>query len=276
MSDFKKSGSVEEQRKRQQELIELKRQKQLFESDPEEYKPSETPSATAVQTARSKLANFWYYSRFTILGILIVAAILAVGITQCASRTKYDCTVVLYFKHYVSSAMIENLSTIAEQYCEDYNGDGEVNVLVMDCAIPDDERMLETGLAKSTRLTAQFASAEAIVYIVDKEALEELDEIAGGIFVDDSLGLPDYDGKAFSLNGSVFDAAFDTVSNGYSDTFEYYIIRRVVEGTTIDGKGDVDMYSKQADEFIRKIVSDPYLNIENSEDIINQKTAESK
>ena len=47
MSDFKKRWSVEEQRKRQQELIELKRQKQLFESDPEEYKPSETPPAAA-------------------------------------------------------------------------------------------------------------------------------------------------------------------------------------------------------------------------------------
>ena len=262
MADEK--GSVEEQRKRQQELIELKRQKQEFEEHPDSYETAYSSGEAAVQTTRSKIANFFYYGKYPILFTLIVAIILSVGVTQCAKRTKYDCTVVLYFKHYVSSSMVENLSRIAETYCEDYNGDGEVHVLVMDCAIPDEERMLETGQAKATRLMAQFASEEAIIYIVDKQALEDLDSVAGGVFVDDSLKLPAYDGKAFPLNGSVFDEAFNAVSPGYAENFEYYVIRRVVSGTAIENKSKVGKYSAEADEIIGKIVADPLLENQKS------------
>ena len=258
MSYNQKKDPVEEQRRKQKELLELKRKKQEFENNPEAFVP-EGPSEVLEQDAKSKLSNFWYYSRFSIIMILIVAAILVIGITQCTQRPKYDATVVVYFKQYLSSAMIENIGIIAEQYCEDYNGDGEVNVLVMDCAIPDDERMLETGQAKSTRLMAQFASEEAIIYIVDKEALSELDTIAGGVFVDDSLGLPSYEGKAYALNGTVFDKAFDVAYEDYAKEFEYYVIRRVVKGTQIEDRKDVNIHSERANEIIGKIVENPQL-----------------
>lgn len=258
MADHKKDGLVEEQRRRQQELLELKKKKQEFEENIDSFEP-EGPEAAAPLKGFARVKNFFHYAKGVIAFTLIVCIILAVGFVQCARRTEYDCTVVLYFKHYVNSAIVENLAEALEQYCEDTNGDGEVNVLVMDCAIPDEERMLETGRAKSTRLMAQFSSEEAIVYIVDKECLEELDEVAGGVFVDDSLGLPEYGGKAYKLNGSVFDEAFDTVSYGYSNEFEYYIIRRCVEGTAIEGKKKASKFSEQGDRLIESVMSDPML-----------------
>lgn len=253
-----KRTGARSQRDLQRELIELKQKKQAFMENPDEFKP-EGPAPAVEQTTRSKLANLWYYGKHTLCFILIVAVILTVGISQCAGRTKYDLTFVFYFKHYVSSGMIDNISMVAEEYCKDYNNDGEVNVLVMDCAIPEDERLLDTGMAKSSRLMTQFASSEAIVYIVDKSCLFELDELAGGVFVDDSLNLPAHEGKAFPLNGTVFDEAFNAISDRYSEGFEYYLIRRVVEGTAIEKKSDVQKHSNRANEFIQSVVNDPTL-----------------
>lgn len=259
-----KKDIVSEQKQRQQELIELKKQREQFQSNPDGYTP-EAVTPAAPQTFGSKIKNFWYYSRFAIIITLICGIILTFGITQCATRTRYDCTVVLYFKHFANSTMVENVATVMEKYCDDYNGDGEVNVLVMDCTMTDQDRLTEPGMAKSTRLMAQFTNEESIIYIVDKEALLDLDTVANGVFVDDSLQLPEYDGKAFKLNGSIFDEAFDVVSEGYSEKMEYFIIRRVVDGTAIDGRNNVGKFSKQADEIIKKIVANPTLKENNGQ-----------
>ena len=95
--------------------------------------------------------------------------------------------------------------------------------------------------------------------MVDDEALEDLDTIAGGVFVDDSLSLPDNNGKSYQLNGSAFDAAFDTIEFGYSKNFNYHLIRRVVDGTQLEKKKDVAKYSEQGDKFIKAVMADPEL-----------------
>ena len=257
MAGNNKKGSVEEQRERLEELIELKRQRQAFKEDPESYQPPEAETSF-VQSKRSKLSNFWYYSRFTILGTVIVAIILIIGVAQCATKTKYDLTIVLYFKTYANSAMSENIATIAEQYCEDFNGDGKVEVLVVNCAIPDDSRLTDTDA--STRLLGQFQNQEAIVYIVDTGAYEDLESSFGDDFIYDGLGLPDLNGTAFKLNGTVFDAAFNAVSAGYTDSFDYYIMRRNVSGTAIEDKNGVGKHVQNAEKLINAIVADPYMN----------------
>lgn len=261
MADSSKKNSVDEQRARQQELIELKRQKEAFEADPENYKPQKE-EAVYVQSKYSKLSNFWYYSKFAIGFILIVVIIMAIGISQCATKTKYDLTIVLYFKNYADSTMSENIATIAEQYCEDYNGDGKTEVLVVNCAIPDDNRLADAD--GSTRLLGQFQNKEAIVYIVDTGAYKDLESSFGDDFLCHDLQLPDLNGTAFKLNGTVFDAAFNAVSDGYTNNFDYYIMRRNVSGTAIADKDGVGKHVRNAEKLIKAIVADPYMKGEES------------
>ncbi len=256
MSD-NKNNPVEEQKRRQKELIELKLKKQEFQRSPDDFVHEGIPKIE--QSTASKVFNFWYYARFSIAFIVILAIILAIGVTQCANRTKYDMTIVLYMKQNITSTMVENLSTVAELYCEDLNGDGEKNVLIMDCAVTDEDKLSDIGMSKTTRLQANFSNQEAIVYIVDKEGFLELSALDDGEFMVDSLELPEFDGRAFKLNGSIFDDAFNTVDENFSDSFEYYITRRVVRGTQIEKKKDVEKFSNQADEFIRVVTSDPLL-----------------
>ena len=251
MAQNKHKNSVEEQRAKQNELIELKKQREAFKEDPENFKPIVENEVTVEQTTRSKLENFWYYSKFTLLGILIVAVIMTVGFVQCATKPKYDMTIVLYTKTFVDSVMSENIATIAETYCEDHDGNGEVNVLVVNCSIPDSERH---NADASTRLMGQFQNEAAIVYIVDKGAYDDLKKNFGDDFLDNSLGLPDLDGTAYQLNGTVFDAAFDKVSIGYSNTFDYYLLRRKIGENATANKGDVKKHSQNADRFIWDVV----------------------
>ena len=258
MAERKKDSLVEEQRRKQQEFLELKKKKQEFLQDIESFKP-EGGAAVVPLKGFKKVTHFFHYTKGIIAFTIVICIILTIGFVQCATRTKYDCTVVLYSKHYAGSDISYNLSKILERYCEDANGDGEVNVLVMDCAIPDEERMMDTGRAKATRLLAQFSNEEAIVYIVDKACLTEIDEMAGGVFVDDSLALPLHDGKAYQLNGSVFDLAFDTVAPDYSKEFEYFLVRRRVKGTTIENNRNAQKFSEQGNRLIEKIMADPEL-----------------
>ncbi len=266
MAENKKYDPVEEQKKRQQELIELKLRKQQFESNPDEFVHEGIPEFA--QTTKSKFVNFWYYAKFSIAMLVIVAIILAVGITQCSTRTQYDMTIVLYMKRHVSIAMVENIKATAERYCEDRNGDGEINVLILDCASVEEEHVTDKGLGKATRLQANFSNEEAIVYILDKEAFEELSALDAGGFITDELALPELDGRAFSLNGTVFDNAFQTGAaeyddtyNNYADSFEYYLARRVVSGTQIEKSKKVQGFIDQANKFIFKVMSDPELYV---------------
>ncbi len=257
MAENNKKNSVEEQRARQRELIELKRQKEAFAEDPDNYTAEQSDTAY-VQSRRSKIENFWYYSKFAIGFAVIVILILAVGITQCATRTDYDMTIVLYFKNYADSAMSENLATVAEQYCEDLNGDGKVEVLVVNCAIPDATRLADGD--GTNRLLGQFQNEEAITYIVDTGAFNDLKESFGNDFLYYGMNLPDLNGAGLKLNGSVFDAAFDTVSDNYTDTFDYYLIRRNVgENSTANKKG-VEKHIRNSENFIEAVKNDPYLN----------------
>ncbi len=259
MANNKSKNSVEEQRARQQELIELKRKREAFKEDPDNFEHEE--KIEYVQSTASKISNFWYYSKFAIGFILIIVIILTIGVTQCATRTQYDMTIVLYTKTYVNSAMSENLAAIAEKYCDDINDDGKVEVLVVNCAIPDDQRLADSDA--STRLLGQFQNEEAIVYIVDKGAYDDLASKFGDDFLDRSLGLPDLNGTAFQLNGTVFDTAFNKVSMNYSNGFDYYLLRRRVGENATANKGDVKEHIENANKFISRVVSDPGLwNVE--------------
>lgn len=258
MADKRKLNSVEEQRARQRELIELKRQKEAFNENPKGYTPQPTDDVAVEQTTASKLSNFWYYSKYTIAFIVIVAIILAISIGSCVTKTKYDLTIVLYFKTYANSTMSENLATVAEEYCEDYNGDGKVEVLVVNCSIPDDHRLTDSD--GTTRLLGQFQNEEAIVYIVDTGAYNDLESSFGYDFLDNSLNLPHLDGTAFQLNATAFDAAFNVVSEDYTANFDYYIMRRAINENSTANKGDVKEYSAHADAFIRSVMADPYMN----------------
>ena len=214
-----KSDTLKQRKIAQQKFLELKKMQagQLEpEAPPQEIKP---------KTFSEKRKNFWYhYKTHTILS-LFMAVVLAVGITQCANRTKYDSRIVLYTENIYSNTQIDLLTNYMSKFFDDTNGDGEVNLQIIDCSYST-EGTFDSNYVNTmaTKLQATIASEPEIqLFIVDQKRLKQLNEISAevGDFIIDSAPLP------ASLNALKTD-------DGY--TFPEWLIigRRVLKGTILE------------------------------------------
>lgn len=245
-----------QRKKEQQELIDLKKMQQG-----QKYVQPAANNVATTATGKSKWENFWYYNKMYIAIILVIAIVLAVGVTQCATRTRYDATVVLYCDLAVSTDTVLLLGNTMKEFCDDTNGNGSVDVNVADCSISEAERMSEAGVSKSNKLMAMFTDPSAILYIVDDYGFDKLSELNDGAYIDDSLDLPDKDGKALKISGTDFDIVFSpTFLTDYSEKTDFYIFRRVVDGTAIEKNKNVMKNYDAAAETIRKIQKKYYEN----------------
>ena len=184
MSEKKRNEILEEQRRARQEFLELKKmQNGEMEAPP---KPSEI--AIVPKTPKEKWDNFWFQYKWYVIGIVAVTVILAVLITQCATRIKYDYKVV-YFSY--SAVIDEHTAKIADYlkpYAEDTNGDGEVNIQVINVSFSNKSGDSQYRYSMLTKLQALLTGDEnAILYITDSESYKYLDGISesGGLFEDE-------------------------------------------------------------------------------------------
>lgn len=122
--------SDEEERRERLELLKLK-QGLITKSDiiPEE----EEKPAPALLTAKQKIANFFYYYKWVIL-IAVVGAVLAVSfIVAIVTAEKPDIEVLLIGTYRDSDYAVRatQVEEALEQFCPDFNGDGNVHVGVL-------------------------------------------------------------------------------------------------------------------------------------------------
>jgi len=247
MSDKNHDKIRRDRIKSQHDLIELKKMQQGQLPIPQK------PSEVVAESFKEKNENFWFYNKYKVLAIIIVAAILAITIRQCINKEKYDCTVVLSMKQYVSETAISAMEQQLELYCDDYDGNGEVNVMIIDCAYDADSYDQQLIMAKSTKYQVQFTSPESVLFIIDQASFNSFDELMEGGLMDDSIGLPDCDGKALDLKGTALDQAVLEATGGNFISEDYYIVKRKIEGSAISNKKSVKEYNQQATEIITKM-----------------------
>lgn len=189
MSEKKTNEILEEQRKARQEFLELKKMQSGEMKAPP--KPSEV--AIVPKTPKEKWDNFWFQYKWYVVAIVAVAAVLAVLITQCATRTQYDLEVV-YFTY--TAALDEQTGEIADylaDYAEDTNGDGEINVQVVNVSFSDKSGDTQYKYTMLTKLQSMIAGDEnAILYITDSESYKYLEQLSeSGLFDGEPLKLGD-------------------------------------------------------------------------------------
>ncbi len=182
MAKKKKNEIIEEQRRARQEFLNLKKM-QSGELEPEP-KPSEI--SLKPRTAKEKGENFWFHYKWHTLGAIALIIVLAIAIVQLAGRTSYDMKVVLFAHTVVGDSHTELISDYFEGYCTDLNGDGEVNVQVINCTVDDEGYELQFKNTIYTRILGIInAEKTAMLYVVDDEAIEYFDEnIEGESFFD--------------------------------------------------------------------------------------------
>ena len=178
------------------------------------------------------LKNYWYYYRVhTIIGIL-VAALLAILVGQCARRVNPDYTVILYMRKEISEQMTNAMAAELQKYGVDRNGDGKVVVEIANCSY-DADSANDMALGNISKMQAQLALPDAPLMIVDKYTFADLDE--QGVFAvrDD---LPDKDGKALSLKETPVYEAVNAAKANYLVNDLYLSIRDLDGSNLKDNK----------------------------------------
>lgn len=240
-------GFFEEQRRRQQELIEARRKKQSGEVGDGSGTTPDVP-----QTFAEKWENFWYYHKWHAIIALFLAVTLIIATVQCAERESYDSEFVLFSYNTFTAAEMDAVEAELEKYYPDLNGDGEVNVQVIDCSYSDKE-LSDQQAAKKQKLTAVLASHNnALIFIVDDETFKFLEQSHEGFFVD--TGLSQKEGRAEPLPQSFYSAVNEQLPEGFSLPEGLYLTRRIADETTLIGKSEgIEEKIAAADKTIKDI-----------------------
>ena len=231
MSEKETNEILEEQRRARQEFLELKKmQSGEMEAPP---KPSEV--AIVPKTPKEKWDNFWFQYKLYVVAIMAVTVVLAVLITQCATRTKYDMEVV-YFTY--TAALDEQTNAVAKYiagYAEDVNGDGEINIQVVNCSFNGKSGDTQYRYTMMTKLQAMIAGDQnAMLFITDEDSYKYLADLSNG----DGL----FDGEPFML-GEEFYKATETDSYGKLPEGLRIACRRVSDTVLESKKGSADAYT---------------------------------
>lgn len=209
---------IEEQRRAREEEIKLKLMRQGL-IEPEQ---KDETAVIIPKTPKEKLQNYWYHFKWHTIGAVLLTAILTVMVVQCASRENYDFITIVYTHTPIEDSRIEKIEEYIEQYAEDIDGDGEIKVEVVDCSFIDTNSNSQTNQAATAKIQAMIAAEpKAVLYIVDKKAINDLNALNENGFFDAEPLLLDEDFYEFCEGDSELEQLPDELKISYrriSDT----------------------------------------------------------
>ena len=230
--------TIKEQKKARRSYLELKKMQKG--QIPPEPKPSEI--ALVPKTFSQKLKNFWYHDKKVVLVSLFFVIVMTLMTVQCARQPKYDLQVVLFTYNPVLNNYSDNMAEYFEKYCEDINGDGEVNVKVINCSFDAKDDTRSYRKSKITRLEQAIASeASAVLYITDPESLKHFDTFEKDFF----------NGKSVKLSEDFYKDTKMTDFPYFEHNLTIYC--REIDGTMIESSKNSKLYYKQANKIITKL-----------------------
>lgn len=222
MSD--KNQILEEQRRAREEFLKLKKmQSGEIDAGP---KPSEV--AIVPKTAKEKRANFWFHYKWHTIAVIFTAVLLTILITQCSSRVKYDYKIVYFTYTPVLDAQTENIAEFIKTYADDVNGDGEVNVQLINCSISNKSSAVQYNNAIYSKLTSMIvADKDILLFITDKESINYFNDLgseSGGVFED----------EPYDFTQKFYDEFYKKYSESLPEGLQ--ISCRKVKGTALEGE----------------------------------------
>ncbi|MBQ0083894.1 MAG: hypothetical protein KBS52_03935 [Clostridiales bacterium] len=238
--DNKKSKTLEQQRKARRDFLELKKMQSGEIAPPP--KPSEEEALP--KTFGEKVKNFWFHYKVQTIAVVCLVIVLAIGISSCLARPDYDARVVIYTNSYFTQTGLYVFEDYIKQYATDVNGDGEINVQIVDCSYNKDGTYDSDYVSSlASKLQALIASeGEVQLFIVDdikREQLENISENIEHFFVDEA-----------KVDDSLYKIAEE---KGEKIPENLTIGRRVVKGTLIENVKNIEEYTKNATEILEKI-----------------------
>ena len=222
----KKNEILEEQRRSREEFLKLKKMQQgeLIE----EKKPSYEP-----QTMAQKADNFWYHNKWYVIGLAAIVIAISFMLVQCLNKEKYDLEIVYFSYTATVDSQTEKIAEYFEKYTEDIDGDGKVNVLVVNCSLnPDlgDRHYRDSVLQK---IQARIMSGEkSLLYITDSESVKYFDLM--------ETTVPLFSGDPYVLGAKFYEEVkLDSVPK-LPDGLQVSL--RNISGTLLEMRGNTQKY----------------------------------
>lgn len=168
----KRNEIIEEQRKARQEFLKLK-QMQSGQLEPE-AKPSQIEIKP--KTFSEKWQNYWYHYKVQTLLAAFLLVIVAIVTVQCATREKYDFSIMYFSFEAAAPVQIEKAEAYFEKYATDIDGNGEVNVRVIDCSFNSELRDMNYRHAALSKVQSIIATEEStVIYLIDESAKQHFE-----------------------------------------------------------------------------------------------------
>lgn len=196
---------LEEIKRRQQQLVEMKKVKQGQIEAPQVDLEAEK---IVPHTVKEKRQNFWYHYKWVTIGSILGAALLIFFIVDMATKDKYDITIMAFnqYQGYLSTAVQEKTF---EQFAADTDGNGEVNVQINGAQTypsgsTSSGAVVNPQMAQvaSTKLFAGMQTFEGFIFLMDESTYDSLiTDSETGEKADIFLDLSQYSGKNAAFQG---------------------------------------------------------------------------
>ncbi len=234
-----KNDIIEEQRRAREEFLKLKKmQKGELDAGP---KPSEV--AIVPTTPKEKWDNFWFQYKWWVISLVSIFIVLSVLITQCASRKNPDLEIVYFSYTPVLDSQVTLVSDYFKEKATDVNGDGEVNIQLVNCSFSNNGNIQYKNSILSKLQAVIAADEKALLFITDKDSVEYFKNLnaEGGIF----------DGEPIPL-GEDFYSFTESEDLGPLTEGLQISIRRVSD-TLLEEREGIEVYHKEALRILEQI-----------------------
>ena len=204
-----------------------------------------------IQKIKSLFNNYWYYYKWYVIGGLFLLFALVIVITQSATREKYDASVIWAMHGYVDTPYVEEMAKEFEKYCEDTDGDGEVNVRVILVTFTSEGGMPNSDVEFSMqqKLLTQLSAGDVYIVVADETTYEGyLARLNAFEKLEDNYpDNPNVDGYKYYLKDTVF-AQNETLSEVIGE--DTFMIMGSEEMQKLNAK-DQKLYQKMREAFDR-------------------------
>lgn len=240
MAKKKESDTLRQRKFAQQEFLKLKKmQSGELDAGP---KPSEIYEAP--KTFSEKLKNIWYHDKLAIAIIGVIIALIAFLCVQCATKTEYDISVVVFTHRITGDVNCEKMGEYLKPYCKDINNDGEININVYNCTIEESQGNTDHSFTTRYNLnTVIFDDANALLFITDDSSYKDL----VGITKD----YPFLEGEPIKFQDDFYDFCKEA-DNLFTTPEGLQISCRTIDKSAIIADDEnIDLYYEQAQSILK-------------------------
>lgn len=235
----KKSETLKQREAAQRELIRLKKM-QAGELEAEKKEETKKP-----ETFSDKLSNLFYYHKYKLIAAVIAIIAAVYFIFSAVTAVHYDAKAVIFCFEYFSEENRQDVADYLEGYYEDINGNGKIELSVVDCSFVSGLDTAQYANTMMTKIQALLVGEkDAMLFLLDEDSLKHLNSISKNVelFAEDGI---------VELSDQFYDVLGDetkTAQNG-----KRYLCLRSIDGTTLEGEAEENYKAaKKALERIRE------------------------